>query len=398
MFTRLTAALTSALVAVLLTAVPALAWVPPEGALFNNPKGDYAAKYKIALRIEKAIKNARPGSTVLIATYLMDRKESVDALVAARNRGVGVQVVLDGGIDTGPAHRLVRELNRDNGRAGLKWGPDRSFALQCMGSCRGGAPNQAMHAKFYAFSQTGTARNVVMVSSANLNKGGAVLGYNDLYTMRDAGSTYSFYEKIHAEMARDKVAGDPYRVHRAGRFTSRVFPRRGADRSTDPTYQAMNAVRCGGTSGGAGRDGRTVIRVSMFHWGGERGVYLARKLISLDKAGCLVSVMYGAPSNEVSRILRDSAHRGGIVLYDSREDRDGDQHPDLRVHTKYMLITGNYAGDSSSWRVFAGSQNWVQQSLAGGDENTLDINSRSAHDRYVDNFDFVRTHGARKVG
>ena len=94
-----------------------------------------------------------PGSEILIATYLLDRRAPSDALIGARNRGVSVQVVLDGGIDNGPSRRLVRSLNADNGGAGLQWGPDRSFAMQCTGSCRGGAPNQAMHAKFYAFSQ-----------------------------------------------------------------------------------------------------------------------------------------------------------------------------------------------------------------------------------------------------
>lgn len=398
MFRKFTAALVSALTATVLVAAPALAWAPNQGSLFNNPKGSTAAKYRIQLRIEKAVRNALPGSKVLIATYLMDRRESVDALVAARDRGVSVQVVLDGGINTGPSQRLVRRLNADNGRGGLEWGPDRSFAMQCSGSCRGGAPNQAMHAKFYAFSHTGTAHDVVMVSSANLNKGGAVKGYNDLFTMRGVPRTFALYEKVHAEMARDRVAGDPYRVLRDGRFETRIFPRRGADRGTDPTYQALQQVHCHGATAGAGVGGRTIVRVSMFHWSGQRGVYLARKLIDLDRNGCSVRVIYGAPSAEVSGILRDSAHRGGITLYDSRLDRDGDHHPDLRVHEKYMLIGGNFGSDTSSWQVFTGSQNWVNQSLTGGDENTLHVTGQADHARYVDNFDFIRTHGARQVG
>ena len=398
MLTRIPAALAAALIATLLTAVPAMAWAPPGGAVFNNPKGSVAAKYRLQLRVEKAIRNAVPGSKVLIATYLMDLRGPVDALIAARKRGVSVQVVLDGGIDNGPSRRLVRALNADNGRGGLEWGPDRSFAMQCAGSCRGGAPNQAMHAKFYAFSHTGTAHDVVMVSSANLNKGGATLGYNDLYTMRGVPATFGLYERVHAQMARDRVAGDPYQVLQEGRFLTRIFPKRGANESSDPTFQALKRVRCSGATGSAGTRGHTAIRVSMFHWGGDRGVYLARKLVGLDRAGCVVSVIYGAPSSEVSKILRDSAHRGGIALYDSRVDRNGDHHPDLRVHTKYLLIGGSYGGDTSSWQVLAGSQNWVNQSLTGGDENTLQIASRADHGRYVDNFDFVRLHEARRIG
>ena len=271
------------LLASLLWAPAASAWAPPEGPLFNNPKGTYAAKYRLVLRIEKAIRNAPGGSTVLISTYLLDRKASVDALVAARRRGVHVRVVMDGGINTGPAKRLKYMLNRDNGNRGLKWGPDESFAIQCSGSCRGGGANQAMHAKFFAFSRTGTARNVVMVSSGNLNKGGALKGYNDLFTMRGLERTYAMYKKVHDEMSRDRVDGDPYEVRREGRFENQVFPKRGATKATDPSYVAMTRVHCRGATGEAGRDGRTLINVAMFHWQGDRGMYLARKLVDLSR-------------------------------------------------------------------------------------------------------------------
>src|SRR4051812_23857781 len=113
------------------------AWAPPEGPLFNDPQGGLAAKYRLEHRISEAVRNSRPGSTILIATYLLDRAPVVDALVAAHKRRVSVRVVLDGGISTGPARRLKRVLNRDNRRRGLRWGPDASFAIQCAGSCRG---------------------------------------------------------------------------------------------------------------------------------------------------------------------------------------------------------------------------------------------------------------------
>ena len=56
----------------------------------------------------------------------------------------------------------------------ITWGTDKSYAKKCDGSCRGGGGN--MHSKFYAFSHTGTAHNVVIVSSSNLNFGGAHAG------------------------------------------------------------------------------------------------------------------------------------------------------------------------------------------------------------------------------
>jgi len=248
-----------------------------------------------------------------------------------------------------------------------------------------------MHAKFYAFSRTRTARNVVMVSSANLNRGAARLGYNDLYTMRSVPTSFATYARVHAELARDRVNGNPYVVHREGPFESQFFPKRGAPRAADPTYRALARVRCHGVTGGAGRGGRTAINIGMFHWAGDRGEYLARRLVALHRDGCKVGVIYGAPSRNVRLMLV----RSGIPTYDSRVDRNGDGRPDLRVHAKYMVISGNYGGDSSSWQVFTGCQNWVDGSLTGGDENTLRISSRAACGRYMDNWRFVRDRGAR---
>jgi phosphatidylserine/phosphatidylglycerophosphate/cardiolipin synthase-like enzyme len=397
MLKRLVVVLVSILVAMTLWAPAATAYTPRPGPIFNNPTGSMAAKFKLLTHVERSIRSTRRGETILISTYLMDRRQSADALINARKRGVSVQVVMDGGINNRHSRRLKSALNRDNGNKGRKWGPDRSFAIQCRGSCRGGKSEKNMHSKFFAFSRTGSARNVVMVSSSNLNKGGATRGYNDLFTMSGVASTFRTYQRIHGEMARDRPARNPYVVHRERSFESQFFPKRSASRATDPTYQALSRVRCRKVSGGAGRRGRTAINISMFFWAGERGVYLAKRLLKLNREGCIVGVIIGAPKKDVGGVLRRSARReGGINLYDSRVDRNNDGENELRVHTKYMLINGNYRGDSSSWQVFTGSQNWVKGSLTGGDETTLQISRQRAHRAYMNNWDFVRGR-ARKI-
>jgi len=402
MLKRLGAVIVCLLVSVTLLS-PAATAALTDGPIFNNPLGGKAAKFRLQAHVERAVRHAPRGSTILVSTFLMDRRQSADALIAARKRGVAVQVVMDDDIDTGSSRRLTRVLNRDNGRLAadgtpVKWGPDDSFVVQCAGSCRGGGAEKNMHTKFYAFSRTGGKSDVVMVSSANLNRGGATLGWNDLFTMVGRPAIFSVYRQIHEEMARDRATGTPFVSSLVGRFESQFFPKRNARRATDPTYQALSRIRCHGATGGSGRAGRTAINISMFFWGGERGVYLAKRLLALRREGCIVSVIYGAPSNEVAAILRDAAWRGEINLYDSRSDRNGDGMADLRVHTKYMLVNGRFGGDSSSWQVFTGSQNWVKGSLTGGDEVSLQVNSRPAYARYMDNWNTVRAIGARKIG
>ncbi len=414
---RLTAALVFALATVLGLAPAAAAWEPSEGAVFNSPEGKPKAKWRIITHVEKTIRNTPKGETILIASYLFDRKQSVDAMIDAHKREVHVQVVLDGEYGrTHQARRLGRVLNRDN-KPNLpkeddpaRWGPDESFLVYCQGSCRGGGDATNNHAKIYAFSKVGQARNVVMVSSSNLNGGGAKNGWNDLYTVvgkpaegfdpEAEPDVYGAYVRIHREMAQDtRLDNDRMVEHTHGIYTSRFFPTVRSGRDVDPVYQDLQKVRCTGATGGAGRNGRTLINVAMFWWSGTRGKYLAQKLINLDRRqGCDVRVIYGAPGREVAKMLKTSAARGQIKLWDSRHDRNGDGKMDLRTHSKYMLINGRFGADSSSWRVHTGSQNWGKGSMFGGDENTLNVESRAAYGQYLGNWNFVRKTGSRRIG
>lgn len=388
------------------------AYTLEEGALFNDPTGEFAAKFELMSHVQDTIDNTPKGEAILISTYLLDRRVVVDKLVKASNRGVSVQVVLDRAIDSEESQRLEAALNADNDEptvdptpedqtdplpTGLiRGGPDRSFTKKCTKSCRGDGGN--MHAKFYAFSRSGTSSNIVMISSANLNAGGALAGYNDLYTMVERPTTYQKFAAIHNEMVDDTPRDDAYQTHTEGAFESRFFPMRDATRDTDPVMRDLSRVHCRGTTGGTGRDGRTTINVSMFYWAGERGMWITNRLLKLQSEGCIVRVIYGAPSNEVAAVLRHAAHQGRIDLYDSRVHTDGDGIVDIRVHAKYMIISGWFGKDTSARHVFTGSQNWVGGSLTRGDEVMLAIENGAAYGAYLKNWSNVARTGARKIG
>lgn len=378
---------------------PASAYEPPHGAVFNVPRpwGGTAAKYRIVRTVERAINKTRPVSTdrhpvILVSSFLFDRKQSADALINARNRHVSVRVILDGDVDNRQERRLSRVLNRDNvGRLSSNpatWGPDGSYVKKCRGSCRGGGGN--MHSKFYAFSHTGTTRNVVMVSSSNLNKGGAVAGWNDLYIIKRRPRTFREFRKIHQEMTDDVRAGTNKVQLIDGPFTSRFFPMENASKANDPTLDDLDHIRCKGSDWG-----RTRINISMFYWAGKRGTYLARKLIGLARDGCRVSIIYGAPSRDIRLYLRKFARRNLIRLYDSRWDLNGNGTYDVRTHCKYVLVKGRYRGDRHARVVMTGSQNWVGGSLSKGDEVTLNVKLASAYHKYIINWGAIRNHSRR---
>jgi hypothetical protein len=135
----------------------------------------------------------------------------------------------------------------------------------------------------------------------------------------------------------------------------------------------------------------------MFAWNNDRGMAIARRLVQLDRAGCDVSIIVGAPSKVIAKYLRKSARNGRVKLWDSRYDRNGDGLVDVRVHHKYMLISGRYGDDRSAWRVHTGSQNWGRGTLRMGDDNTVNIASRRVYREYISNWRMVTHVGARRV-
>jgi hypothetical protein len=449
----------AALVLGLLPGLPAQAATPAQGATFNIPRpwGTQAQKYRNLNKVVSAVKSAKPGSKILLTSYLFDRRFVVDALIDACKRGVAVRLILDGDIDNRNEKRIVAALTGDQwvdrdgdgdlerprtgpcgvgdpepdwpappralrdaapsvesepGDASLTaeeaenvlatavdedvdWGPDRSYVTACKGSCRGGPGN--MHTKVYAFSSTGSANNVVMVSSANLNEGGAVLGWNDMYTMVGRPKTFQYVERIHREMTEDKDR-DTSRLSDNqvvdGPFTSRFFPLDNAGKAQDPTLKDLNRIRCRSSFG------RTRIFVSMFYWKGPRGDYLATKLLNLASSGCKVSIIYGAPSVAIATRLRKAAKAKRIQLFDSRWDFNKDGYNEIRTHAKYVLVKGTYTGsynspDNAAHVVMTGSPNWVGGSMTRSDESTLNIEQKAAYNAYLKNWTQIRNHSRR---
>jgi hypothetical protein len=378
--------------ALLVTVVPAAAaWEPRGGAVFNNPKGSKAAKYRIVSTINSAVRHTPAGATIMMSAYMFDNGGTYDALIAAHRRGVKVQMVLDRAhAFNGKTRRLAARFNRDNvgGPIPARWGPDQSYLVFCRQACRG--RNGYNHTKFYAFSRSGTANNVIMVSSSNPNAGGAVKGWNDMYVLKNKPALWDGTARVMAEMAEDSPNdGDKFMSFTEGNATLRFYPKR---TGTHPILQDLNRVGCRAAGG------RTALHVSMFRWNRIWGKRIAQKLVGLANNGCTLNVIYGAPSRELRLYLTHHARRSGrISLWDSRYDRNGDRKVDLRVHHKYLLIRGRYGADASHHYVTAGSQNWGA-SLRTSDENSVTVHDVSAYNAYLRNWQHIRSTSARRIG
>jgi len=383
MLLRAISVVTTVLVALSLAAVPAHAYTPGGGPRFNNPYGGADAKNRSMVHIKRSIDSAPRGSVIRIASYSYDRREFTDALIRACNRKVAVQVVLNDNYVSPQAKRLRTRLgtnieprakDRCNPRpAGQAPHPEPSFLVVCEQSCRVGAGNQ--HIKLFMFSRAGSARNVIMTGSTNLTYYAAKTHWNDLWTMRGNGAQFADYSARFRELAQDRRLAVPYWRATHGDITTEFGPKTSArgNRSQDPLVQRLNRVGCRAT-GGTGVGGRTAIRISMYAWGGDRGLYLARRVADLRRKGCNVRVILSGASKPVKTALRN----GGVSMRSAAMNTDRNTSTGFGTtpwehfpHEKWMTLSGTFEGRARRI-VWTGSENWSDISLLN-DELTVTI-------------------------
>ena len=443
---RRAATLLAILLPLTLLPVQANSYEPSGGAAFNvpNPWGTDAENTRIVRAIEEAFKNVRPTRRdphpiILVTGYLFDRKKSADALINACRRGVSVRVIIDRDVVSAPSRRLITTLNADNVRdrdrngiadndpragkcnrflpadqGGLRtrdrkwaiptmtareanrsiseptgsdvtWGRDGSYVLKCSGSCRGGAEAN-MHSKIYAMSHSGTANNVVMTSSSNLNSGGTNNGWNDLVVMKNRPKTFQFMVRIHRLMTAQKRAGRKLVELKDGPYTTRIFPMIGVGKDRDPLMVDLRKVKCSSAFG------PTQLYIQQFWWNGHRGEYIWDKIHSMARNGCKVHVIFGAVDSALLRRMK-AARSANFEIWDSRWDSsDPDGCVNTRTHMKNVAIKGTYGKNRKYAGVWTGTANWATGSLTKGDENTLNVRSLSLYKEYVARWKVVKAH------
>lgn len=371
---------------------------PAAGVLFNDPTGDEAAQDRIADHVRRAIDATPHGGTIRMAAYSFDRPDIADALTrACTQRQVTVQVVLNDNFVSAPARRLRRLLGADAGSSHDACGTrsesegtstEPSFVKVCHASCRlGDRGNQ--HMKVYLFSRNADQPHVVMLGSANLTDYAAGVHWNDLVTFTGSQQLYDDYSLVFAELAADRRVEAPAVRLNHGDVTTSVASGRSATPDEDAVAQRLAKVGCRALPG-TGVAGRTVVRVSMYGWRGERGLDLARRVAGLKRQGCRVQALVSAAGPDVVETLLAA----GVRVRSASLDVDNNPATGFElsgwehfVHEKWMSVDGAWDG-SATRAVWTGSENWSDVSLLN-DELVVMIPRPSIHDAYVEHFDTV---------
>jgi len=376
-------------------------WRPAAGAAFNYPVGGVAARTALVRRVIAAINHTPRGEFIRIAAYSFDRRDVMNALLRAHHRGVRIQIVLNDNWTSPQTLHLRKVLGHNIKRT--------SFLRICKGSCRGGPGN--LHMKVYAFSRSGAAQNVVMTGSANMTDRAVTLQWNDLYTLNNEPKLYATFVHVFNQLKRDKrvahrwisfdegnISGQFYKNGTAQRTPSKVTTRTFTNGKLpgpgqDPVLQRLKNVKCDAVPG-AGINGHTVIRITMYGWNGSRGKWLAQQVADLKRRGCNIRIILSVAGGKVVKIL----HHAGIPLKsaDYKYINTGTEtHPewvvDFYSHLKILAVNGNMSGNPVH-TVWTGSENWSGMSFRN-DEIILRVDSTKNYQKYVGQFGFMWAHG-----
>ncbi|GAA4234386.1 hypothetical protein FHR32_002969 [Streptosporangium album] len=345
------------------------------GAVFSEPAGGDPAAIVRALC--SLIHQTPSGARIQVAHFVMSGTAGTDfagELIKAHRRDVKVQVILDGDSrGAAVASQLAAELGTDTSAG--SWlhvcsGPPSGGTAACIG-------DKGQHNKFYLFSRSGGASDVVVQSSANLTDLNSSTYWNNAVVLPGNRRLYKAYDGYFKDLAAERKNPDYYRVITTGAAGGSVrahfFPRAGTDASTDTVVESLDKVSC---------RGGTTLRVGMSEWDTYR-IAIPERLRDLAAQGCSVQIVYGIMDDEVKRVLLAEPR---IEL---RTLGDGSALPG-RIHSKYLLVEGSYDGDRNAHWVFTGSHNYIKTSLRRNDEALLRLNDKAVYRQYVANFDRMR--------
>jgi hypothetical protein len=372
-------------------------------AVFNDPtSSEWSRMYAVSNEFDTLVDNAAPGSTIKLSMYHITLQREAQLLVDAATdpkRRVHVQVVTDGTSVIFPAKNGIpsrSNLAYDLLKKGL--GTDTrkaSWLVTCPYQIHGSGTHQTLtthacigdprktainHTKFAVFSRTGGRTNVTYVTSGNLTLGSGPYAWNNAVTLTGDVTTYKAYAGFHSDLAHKlRVPRNDYFSYRRPQAGSLgrayFFPEAGHDPAgdidarTDVVAGFLDKVACTGnrTTGTPG-DHHTIVRAAVAWWSRPD---IARKLWALDNAGCDVEVVMTRDAFDakvVGILTRASGARHGGVKVHYFPNLDHDY-----VHSKYLLVEGNYNHKPDTKVVWTGSHNFSGTALRTFDETTLQL-------------------------
>ena len=255
---------------------------------------------EILSQVYRSIYASPKGSTIRLVVWNFADPAITTALIAAKKRGVRVQIVVAESVKNKQWYRIRDALSENP--------DDRSFAVRCHNACR--TDRYVMHAKIFLFSKVGQLRDVSMFGSTNLTKAAGNRQWNDQVTTANKG-LYDFFVETFKEYAADRSVSGGNDIYDQGRYQVVLFP----VPETNPVAEALEKVKCHPPRGSDQRSGkgkRTVVRIAIAGWFDEFGLRIAHQVRRLWDNGCDLRIVTTLAGRKINRVLKQRYGRGRV--------------------------------------------------------------------------------------
>lgn len=333
---------------------------PPRRAILaNDPRH---RPHAIAKALARYVDAVPAGELIKIETYYLGSRITYPALVRAFQRGVNVQVILNGSTrrryPQGP--RLAEVLNADR--------TDRSWLVFTNLSARGPEGVRSInHNKVWRFSRVGDRQWVTVVGSYNNTDYSDTHAFSMMWSLA-LRPVYDAIEQTFQESRLDRPAGaNPMREFRGNGWSSYALPATIQSADADPVMKALRSIP-------ARRDTR--IRIAMFTMWDSRGAWIADRLAAMARRGARVTFVAGPL---VGRLPRAQLDEAGVRVEGGCWPADG-----TFVHDKAMSASYVARGARRFW-TWIGSDNWTTHTM-NSDQTVVGIAGRDVHRQYVRHF------------
>ncbi len=365
---------------------------PKTGVVFNQPFGTKAQQTPIIDQVAKSIDSVPKGSKIRIAVYSWFLPDVTDKIIAARNRGVTVRMIISDHVWNEP------EVKRLRNKLGTNKSKD-NFIYHCKGSCMS-SKESMMHAKLYLFSTAGSSKLVSMIGSSNIAESATTGSWNNLYTIANDEKMYNANLQYFNDMLKNKSWKNYYRTAESGPNKLYFYPKAYTKKDPDTMLTVLNGVKCTGAAAGYGDGkGHTVVRVAMYAWTYGRAA-LARRLVTLMKQGCKVEVIYSGERIEkkVTEILVAKSNGRQIPVYNGRANYNvGTTY----MHHKVVMIDGVYYGNKANRAIYTGSANFTSNTQRECNEIMIRIGITQANyvvwQQFTANLNLIRGSYSKRV-
>lgn len=351
----------------------------PVWAHFSNPRS--GRDYTIINELRRLIQNTPSGGRIRGAIHSISIDSVASDLVDAKNRGVNVQVVIDGknASSSDPAVELLRALSH-------RFCTNSNGGTGCISTSADGD----MHTKMFTFSETTdpTGRvqtNVSWFGSSNLTYNTGPDAFNNAITVYDAASLMDGLNANFVDMfERRHYANNDYYDSGSGRGYYQALPAdvyaspEGAGQ-TDTIVTRLNDVT---------PDANCRLRIGMANVTAGRPE-LVNQIKRYRQGGCWVWMVVGSNATGGISMHQDVYNellRAGVKI----------RHMN-KVHDKYFALYGKFGSDYR-YRVYSGSQNWTQDALNENDEIFVKMGTEAGathplYDGFSDHFKDAYNYG-----